>query len=154
MPHPNSASSNLRYPDAVLLCVDDDPNGLVVKKAILEKNGYGVLTARGGKEALRVFRQNRVDLVLVDYEMQGMKGNEVALRIKGIDPHTPVVMHSGSPSLPAEALNATDAFVPKGSEFYQLVAAISNLIMKRRLQPNAIIAASGSAFSRTDSCLD
>src|SRR5689334_20784005 len=99
----NPASPRIRYPDAILLCVDDDPSGLDLKKAILEKNGYGVLTARSGKEALRVFRQNRVDLVLMDYEMQGMKGHEVSLRIKGLNPHTPVILHSGAPSLPDAA---------------------------------------------------
>ena len=126
------------YPDAFLLCVDDDATGLDLKKTILERNGYGVLTASGGKEALQIFRQNRVDLVLVDYEMQGMKGHEVARRIKALNPRTPVIMHSGSPALPSAALTATDAFVPKGSEVYLLVAAISGLIMKSRLQPNSI----------------
>ena len=147
MLHPNPASSGLRYPDAVLLCVDDDPNGLDLKKTILEKNGYGVLTARGGKEALRVFRQNRVDLVLVDYEMQGMKGDEVSLRIKAENPHTPVILHSGSPVLPEAVLKATDAFVPKGSALYLLIAAISSLIMKKRLQPDAISSGSELRFS-------
>lgn len=144
---PNPASSRASYPDAVLLCVDDDPSGLDLKKTILEKNGYGVLTARGGKEALRVFRQNRVDLVLVDYQMQGMKGHEVALKIKGLNPHTPVIMHSGSPALPDAALRATDAFVPKDSEIYMLIAAISGLIMKSRLQPDAIVPGGKAAIS-------
>jgi two-component system, OmpR family, response regulator len=141
----NPASPGNFYPDAVLLCVDDDPSGLDLKKTILEKNGYGVLTARGGIEALRMFRQNRVDLVLSDYEMQGMKGHELALRIKALNPHTPVILHSGSLALPVAAIRATDAFVPKGSEFYTLVAAISSLIMKSRLRPDAIMPASGSS---------
>lgn len=143
----NPASPRNFYPDAVLLCVDDDPNDLDLKKTILEKNGYGVLTARGGKEALRVFRQNRVDLVLVDYEMQGMKGHEVSRRIKALDPRTPVVLHSGAPPLPDDALRAADAFIPKGSELYLLVAAISALIMKSRLQPDAIVPGSEGRFS-------
>jgi CheY-like chemotaxis protein len=143
----NPASPRTLYPDAVLLCVDDDPSVLDLRKTILEKNRYGVLTARGGKEALRVFRQNRVDLVLVDYEMQGMKGHELSLWIKGLSPHTPVILHSGSPALPDAALRATDAFVPKGSEPYFLIAAISGLIMKSRLQPDAIIPGGGPGFS-------
>jgi hypothetical protein len=58
-----------------------------------------------------------------------------------------VIMHSGSPSLPDVALQATDACVPKGSEIYLLIAAISGLIMKSRLQPDAIVPAGGSAIS-------
>jgi len=147
---PNPASSRASYPDAFLLCVDDDPTGLDLKKTILEKNGYGVLTARDGTEALRVFRQNRVDLVLVDYEMQGITGHEVARRIKAMNPSMPVVLHSGSPVVPDSALTATDAFVPKGSEIYLLIAAISGLIMKSRLQPDAIIPGSRSALPLQD----
>jgi CheY-like chemotaxis protein len=143
---PNPASSRASYPDAFLLCVDDDPTGLDLKKTILERNGYGVLTARDGTEALRVFLQNHVDLVLVDYEMQGMKGHEVARWIKGMNPRTPVMLHSGSPVLPDEALRATDAFVPKGSALYVLIAAISGLIMKSRLQPDAIVPGGGSSI--------
>ena len=140
----NPAPSRNSYPDAIILCVDDDPSGLDLKKTILETNGYGVLTACGGKEALRVFRQNRVDLVLVDYEMQDMKGHEVARRIKALKPATPVVLHSGAPALPDSALSATDAFVPKGSAVYLLVAAISSLIMKSRL--DVMVPGSGLAF--------
>lgn len=145
--NPDPAPPRICYPDAVLLCVDDDPSGLDLKKTILERNGYGVLTAREGKEALRVFRQNRIDLVLVDYEMQGMKGHELAVKIKGLNPHTPVIMHSGSPALSGVALQAADACVSKGSEPYQLIAAISALIMKSRLQADAIIPGSGVRFS-------
>ena len=130
----NQASPHALYPDAVLLCVDDDPGILDMTRSLLEKNGYAVLTAAGGMEAVGVFRENRVDLVLVDYEMPGMKGHEVALKLKCLDPHIPVILHSGSPDLPDVALKATDAFVPKGNDFYHLLAAISNLIMKSRIQ--------------------
>ena len=47
---------DVHCPDAVLLCVDDDPWVLDVTKMVLESNGYSVLTAAGGQEALEVFR--------------------------------------------------------------------------------------------------
>jgi hypothetical protein len=56
-------------------------------------------------------------------------------------------MHSGAPSLPDVALQATDACVPKGSELYLLIAAISGLIMKSRIQPDAIAPGGKAAIS-------
>jgi CheY-like chemotaxis protein len=120
------------YRDAVLLCVDDDPWVLEVTSWILEKRGYKVLVAADGSEAIAVFSGNRVDLVVVDYEMPGMKGHEVASTIKSMNPRIPVVLHSGKSDLPEEALRAADAFVPKGEDFDLLVNEISNLLYRSR----------------------
>jgi CheY-like chemotaxis protein len=109
-----ASSLEFHRPDATLLCVDDNPGVLVATKMMLEEIGYGVLTAPGGREAIQVFRESRVDLVVVDYEMPGMKGHEVAVWIKSLNPRMPVVLHSGALILPDEALRATDAFVTKG----------------------------------------
>jgi CheY-like chemotaxis protein len=133
-----ASSLPLHRPDATLLCVDDDPWVLDVTKKMLEEKGYGVLTASGGKEAIQVFRQNRVDLVVVDYEMPGIKGHEVAVRIKGLNPRMPVVLHSGSLMLPDAALQATDAFVPKGGESDLLVTVIENLLTTYRINGGPI----------------
>lgn len=127
-PLPNSC------PDAVLLCVDDDPAILDVMRNLLEHSGYAVFTAADGLQAIELFRRHRIDLVLLDYEMPGMKGPEVAEKIKSLSPCTPVILHSGSLEIPDSARRAADEFVPKGRGTYFLVTAVSNLIMKSRFR--------------------
>lgn len=132
---PQTALSVDRRADAVILCVDDDDVTLDVFKLTLEKNGFSVLTATNWRRALDTFRKNPVDLVMLDYEMPDMKGHEVAVLIRSINPKVPIILHSGSPDIPDFALKTTDAFLQKGIETYVLVAAISNLIMKSRPKP-------------------
>lgn len=133
---------DIHHTDPVLLCVDDDPWVLDVTRRVLEQEGYSVLTAPGGKEAIELFCSNRVDLVLVDYEMPDMKGHEVAVRIKTLNPRMPVVMQSGAPVVPDAAIKVTDAFVSKGADIDLLVAAIANVLTHYRangglMGPNA-----------------
>jgi CheY-like chemotaxis protein len=127
------ALSDARCNDAVVLCVDDDSVVLDVIKLTLEKNGFTVLTATNWRRALDAFRETPIDLVMLDYEMPDMKGHEVAIQIRSVNPEVPIILHSGSSDIPEIATKVTDAFIPKGVEPYVLVAAISNLIMKRRV---------------------
>ena len=127
------ALSDTKCTDAVVLCVDDDMVVLDVIKLTLEKNGFTVLTATNWRRALDTFRETPVDLVMLDYEMPDMKGHEVAIQIRSVNPEVPIILHSGSSDIPEIATKVTDAFIPKGVEPYVLIAAISNLIMKRRV---------------------
>jgi CheY-like chemotaxis protein len=123
-----------RCTDALVLCVDDDSAILDIIKLSLEKNGFSVITAPNWHCALEAFKQNSIDLVILDYEMPEMKGHEVAIQIRSLNPEVPIILHSGSFDLPEIVSRVTDAFIPKGVETYILVAAISNLIMKSRAQ--------------------
>jgi DNA-binding NarL/FixJ family response regulator len=62
--------------------------------------------------------------------MPEMKGHEVAVQIRSINPEVPFILHSGSSDLPEIVRRVPDAFIPKGVETYILIAAISNLIVK------------------------
>ncbi len=59
----------------LILCADDSPGVLEGWKALLKREGYEVLTATNGKEALQVFVSHPVDLVLLDYHMPEMNGD-------------------------------------------------------------------------------
>jgi len=103
---------SLRRP--VILCVDDTPSILEGQKILLEENGYRALTATNGKEALQVFVENSVDLVLLDYHMPVMNGGVAAARMKVSKPDVPVALLSGDEHLPPSDLEAVDCFIPKG----------------------------------------
>ena len=65
-----------------LLVVDDVQTNVLLLKALLGKEGYGILVANNGQEALEVIRNENPDLILLDVMMPGMDGCEVAERLK------------------------------------------------------------------------
>jgi two-component system NtrC family response regulator len=75
-----------------ILIVDDEKNYLLVLSAVLEEEGYEVLTALGGPEALQIQKSSDLDLVLTDMKMPGMDGIELLEQIKARDPELPVIM--------------------------------------------------------------
>jgi CheY-like chemotaxis protein len=101
-------------PKKTILCVDDNEQALSVRKFMLETRGYRVLTAKSGDEALGVFRNGTIDLVLSDLIMPQMDGNELIRHLKEFAPDVPMILISGSVKSGERAVNA-DAFLPKGT---------------------------------------
>jgi two-component system NtrC family response regulator len=75
-----------------ILIVDDEKNYLTILRAVLEEEGFEVLTALGGQEALEIQKTSDLDLVLTDMKMPEMDGIELLENIKALDPDLPVVM--------------------------------------------------------------
>lgn len=71
----------------LILAVDDEPHILELLKTLLVVEGYRVLAARSGEEALDILKKQRPDLVLLDMMMPEMSGREVCERIRA-DPKT------------------------------------------------------------------
>lgn len=114
---------------AVIVCVDDEQNPLTLRKLVLQKAGYEVLTANSGKEALALVASRKVDLVLSDHLMPGMHGTELAELLKAEHPKLPVILISGVNDLPAGSTIA-NAFVSKiegPDALCKEVAAVLNL---------------------------
>jgi two-component system NtrC family response regulator len=75
-----------------ILIVDDEKNYLTILSALLEDEGFEVLTAPGGSEALEVHKSSDLDLILTDMKMPKMDGLELLENIKENDPDLPVIM--------------------------------------------------------------
>ena len=75
-----------------ILIVDDEKNYLTILSALLEDEGFEVLTAPGGSEALEVYKSSDLDLILTDMKMPKMDGIELLENIKENDPDLPVIM--------------------------------------------------------------
>ncbi|MBT8372684.1 MAG: response regulator, partial [Deltaproteobacteria bacterium] len=75
-----------------ILVVDDEKNYLLVLSAVLEDEGYEVMTALGGQDALEIQKASDLDLILTDMKMPGMDGIELLENIKLEDPDLPVIM--------------------------------------------------------------
>jgi CheY-like chemotaxis protein len=97
---------------AFILCVDDEELPLLLRKLVLEKQGYKVVTASSASDALQTLNEHRVDLVLTDQLMPGGTGTELAQSIKALWPDLPVILISGVNEMPADASWA-DVFISK-----------------------------------------
>ncbi|MBN1105019.1 MAG: PAS domain S-box protein [Deltaproteobacteria bacterium] len=80
-----------------VLVVDDEAVVLDTAKTMIEKLGYKVLTANGGRRALEIYRQHRtrIDLVVLDLIMPGLNGEETFVLLKNMDPGVRVLLSSG-----------------------------------------------------------
>jgi CheY-like chemotaxis protein len=110
----------------LILCIDDDAAILCFEKALLERSGYAVITASSAQEGLGLLTDCKFDAVLLDYEMPGMKGGDVALEIKRLRPDLAVILLSGS-EVPVSALALVDAFVFKLDASRELLPMIAQL---------------------------
>lgn len=113
---------------ATILCIDDEPDASMVRKLLLESEGYSVIEAGTGEQGLQLFKSRQFDLVIVDYWMRGMNGLAAAREIKKINPAVPIIVLSGLTELPGEALGIVDRWIMKGRSTQDLLAAISSLI--------------------------
>ena len=80
------------FPQRRILVVDDEPLVCDAVKLMLDFDGHDVETACNSKEALAKMEAGKFDLVITDYEMPGMKGDELAAVIKARDTNQPVVL--------------------------------------------------------------
>jgi CheY-like chemotaxis protein len=96
----------------LILCIDDEENQLAVRKLVLEMEGYSVLAASSGQQALHLLARHQIDLVLSDHLMPGLTGAELARQIKERNPDLPVILISAVNEIPAEAIYA-DLFMSK-----------------------------------------
>jgi CheY-like chemotaxis protein len=81
-----------KIPAKRILVVDDEPFVCDAVKMMLAFDGHDVSTANCGRDALALFAKGRFDLVITDFAMPEMKGDELAAAIKSRDPEQPVVM--------------------------------------------------------------
>jgi CheY-like chemotaxis protein len=78
-----------------VLLVEDERLVRETIRLLLGQIGFTVVEANNGAEALGLFAQGRYDLVVTDYEMPFLKGNELAARIRRVAPRQPILMMTG-----------------------------------------------------------
>ena len=121
--------------NAVLLCIDDNHDVLECVKAFLETFGYAVLTASSGGKGLELASVHPVDVVIVDYFMPEMNGQEFAIEMRRLRPQAPIIMLSAVVDVPKQALMVVDAFIAKDHLASQLLPVIAQLHEPRSTLP-------------------
>ena len=114
-----------------LLCIDDEPTVLAVRKMLLEALGYRVLTAESGPQGLQLLQHENVHTVIVDYKMPEMTGSEVAAHIRKVKPAMPIIVLSAYVGLSDELLKDVDAYVTKGESPDVLLRTIERVQPRR-----------------------
>jgi CheY-like chemotaxis protein len=103
---------SIMRPKKIILCVDDNEQELSVMSFMLSTNGYRVLSATNGQEAIAAFSSAVVDLVLADQTMPQMNGSQLIGRLKQIASHVPMIL-LGDPQTMAGEMHAADAVIAK-----------------------------------------
>ncbi len=116
---------------ATILCIDDHWSGLIGRKMLLEQSGYEVLEAIDGTEGLRLFASRPVDAVVLDYQMPGMNGDQVAAKMKRLKSTVPIMLLSAYGPLPKSKLRSVDTFVSKSQPPDTLLSALHDLLDNR-----------------------
>ena len=123
----------------VLLIADDDPEILTLLSLRLARKGYEVVEAVDGLQALRLVRDRKPDLVILDVMMPGRNGWEVAREIRTDDSlkHTGILILTAIGERVNEMtspLYGADAYIDKPFDFADLETQLRTVLEKRRNQ--------------------
>ena len=130
MPHSVSSES----PGGVVLCIDHNRDVLECERAFLESFGYTVLTAPTCDEGLELASTHSVDVVILDYFMPAMNGQEVAIELRRLRPQAPIILLTEGLGVPEKALHLVDALIAKDRLASQLLPTIAHLYGRARVE--------------------
>jgi CheY-like chemotaxis protein len=154
--HPSAAIEHLTFrfvylagSMATILSVDDELNPLVLRKLLLESAGHLVINASSGREALRILKIEKPDIVLTDQAMPAMTGAELAREIKARNPEMLVIIITGLNDVPDAA--AADLVMHKLERRTVLLSNIERILNGRSDSSAAATASSSSAQDREPS---
>jgi CheY-like chemotaxis protein len=117
---------------ALVLCIDDELIGLKVRKILLERAGYNVVSALDGSEGIDIFSREPVAAVVLDYAMPGMNGAEVAARMRELKPEVPILLLSAYVGLPKEVTSLVDVYMTKGEGAPTLLKKLRTMLSLSR----------------------
>jgi len=110
-----------------ILVVDDEPMVCEAIRMLLSFDGHEVVPASSGSEALALFEQGEFDVVITDYHMPKMKGDELAAALKALRPGQPIIMITAYAEMlktSAGALADVDQLISKPFQLVELREAV------------------------------
>jgi two-component system, response regulator, stage 0 sporulation protein F len=115
-----------------ILIADDDSSILNLYGEEFSDEGYNVILATNGKEAVEKFRKENPDVVLMDIHMPVMNGIESMIVILGTSHETPIILNSAFPQYKKDCLTCgAEAFVVKSSDLTELKEKVQEVLRKR-----------------------
>ena len=118
-----------------ILCVDDDLSLLRLYQDELSEEGYKVILAKDGKEALAKFDKEKPHVVVMDIRMPVMDGIETLTAMMGKDRQVPVILNTAYPQYRDNFMTwGAEAYVIKSSDLTELKKKIREVLNKRKKQ--------------------
>jgi len=114
-----------------ILIVDDDQNILRLYKEELEEEGYAVVTASNGQEAMEQFDKEAPDLVTLDILLPDIDGIKLLRQMKEKRPRLPVIMSTAYDYRDDFAVWASEAYIVKSAELTELKETVKKLLGKK-----------------------
>ncbi len=116
-----------------VLCVDDDLSLLRLYQDELSEEGYRVILAKDGKEALGKFEKEKPQVVVMDIRMPVMDGIEALTAMMGKDRQIPVILNTAYPQYRENFMTwGAEAYVIKSSDLTELKQKIREVLDKRK----------------------
>ena len=116
---------------AAILCVDDEKIPRTLRMMVLRKQGYELVEASSGQEAVEALATRAFDLVLTDQMMPGMTGTALTKHVRANYPGIPVIIISGMNELPPDA-ELADRFISKIEGPEALFNGVAQVLEKYR----------------------
>ncbi len=118
-----------------ILVVEDEEGLRLLYEEELKAEGYEVLTAQNGREALQHLERVKPDLIILDIVMPVMDGMEALGRIVGKERNIPVIINTSYPGYREDFMSwAADAYVMKSTDLQELKDKVRELLEKKRVQ--------------------
>lgn len=114
-----------------LLIVDDDLNVQRLYKEELEEEGYDIVIAGTGKEALDMFEKENPDIVTLDILMPDIDGISLLRKMKEQRPDIPIIMSTAYDYRDDFAVWASEAYIVKSSDLSELKKTIEKLVKEK-----------------------
>ena len=110
-----------------VLCIDDRPQLLELRKAVLQSHGYHVKMALSGHVAMKMLTEALVDAVLLEYKSEGLDVEAVASHLKLRFPSIPIILLSAYASMPERILWLVDEYVMRSELSERLLPTIERV---------------------------
>jgi len=119
---------------AIILVVEDDPNQARLYAQELSQEGYEIVIARDGREAMETVEQQKPDLVVMDISMPGMDGIECMGRLLSRDNKLPIILNTAYATYQDNFRSwSADDYIVKSSDLTELKESIRTVLAKRGL---------------------
>ena len=117
---------------ACILLIEDDPDQASLFHDVLALVGYEVATAEDADAAISLMRETAFDLLLVDCDLPGMKGNAFICQVKAETPGVCALLYSNHANIEQTAAACgADAWIRKTDDIFRLRAIIAELLAAR-----------------------